>query len=97
MTRLFEKTLSGLLVEIDPAQSDDARKNRRVSHMNISIDVLWTADEEAERDAEEAAVKLAEQEAAETKAKADSHRSSGLAKLSAIGLSDAEIAALIGK
>jgi aminopeptidase N len=52
--RLFEK-VGGLLVEVSPDAADDAREGRRFSSVSIVIDVLWTADEEAARDAEEAA------------------------------------------
>jgi hypothetical protein len=50
--RLFDKTDTGLLVEIEPDKADELRASRRVSHMNIGIDVLWTAKEQAARDAE---------------------------------------------
>lgn len=44
--RLFE-TVDGLLVEVVPADAAQRREGRRVSHMNVVIDVLWTAEEEA--------------------------------------------------
>ena len=53
--RLFEKTATGLLCEIDPQLAADARHGRRVSRVSLEVDVIWTLAEEAERDADEAA------------------------------------------
>lgn len=49
MNKLFEKTPGGLLVEVGQA----ARATRRFSTVVITIDILFTAEEEAARDAEE--------------------------------------------
>lgn len=62
-TRLFEK-LNGLLVEIDPSQADARRAGKRISHVNLSIDILFTDEEEASANAEEAANAAAQQQAA---------------------------------
>ena len=49
--RLFEKAADGKLVEVEDTPA--LRGSRRVSRMAAEIDVLFTADEEAQRDAEE--------------------------------------------
>lgn len=54
--RLFEKTDKGLLAEVPPEQADERRRGRRVSRVtNAEYDLLWTAEEEAAREAEMAA------------------------------------------
>lgn len=53
--RLFEKDRTGLLVEVDPSKADVERATRRFGSMSVTIDVLFTPEEEAARDAEEAA------------------------------------------
>jgi hypothetical protein len=53
--RLFEKTEKGLPVEVDPSEADAAKAAWRYSSANFVAHVLYTAEEEAARDAEEAA------------------------------------------
>lgn len=62
--RLFEKDTHGLLHEVPPAAADAARAGRRCSHVVLGVDVLWTAEEEAARDAEEAEARREQEEAA---------------------------------
>ena len=93
--RIFEKTASGLLTEVDPASID---KGRMISRVHITIDVLWTAEEEAQRKAEEAAF-LAERDAQiKAQQEADRKRSvtrdAATAKLRKLGLSVEEIESL---
>ena len=71
--------------------ASDQRKDRRVSHMNISIDVLWTLEEETARDAEE--IEAAQRKSDANVAKA-TIRDSAIQKLKALGLTDEEIEAL---
>lgn len=53
--RLFEFNSKGLLVQIDPAKVEEAKKGRRFTSVSLPIEVLFTKEQEAERDAEEAA------------------------------------------
>ncbi len=52
---LFEKDERGLLHQVPPEDAEERRRGRLVSHVNVGIDVLWTAEEEAQRQAEVAA------------------------------------------
>lgn len=88
--RLFDKTADGLLFEVHP----DERENRRVSHVNMSVDILWTDEDETARDAEEIAVNAENEERSKAQKQTDEVRASALEKLSALGLSPDEIAAL---
>ena len=97
--RLFEKTDKGLLVEIDPAQADARRASGAISHTMLSVDILWTDAEIAERDAQEKAAREALEKAAAAgaaaeKAAADA-RASAQAKLAALGLTVEEVGALL--
>lgn len=96
--RLFEKNASGLLVQVAPDQADAIRSGRRVSRMAMEIDVLWTAEEEAAHDVEEAAEAEARRQAAERtereQVEAEQRRSAAEAKLAALGLTADDIAAL---
>lgn len=49
---LFERNADGLLIEV--ADTDDRRKGRRISRATFEADILFTPEEEAARDAEEA-------------------------------------------
>lgn len=49
--RLFEKLEDGRLAEVPADRADQAREGRPVSRVMIPIDVLWTDEEIAERDA----------------------------------------------
>lgn len=62
--RLFETTSDGKLYEVD----GDMRGTRRVSSVSLIIDVLWTPEEEAARDAEEALAAAAKEAAAQAAA-----------------------------
>jgi hypothetical protein len=94
--RLFEKTPAGLLVEVAPDQAEATRAGRLLSRVNLEIDVLWTAEEAAERLAEERAaaaardMKLIEDEAARER------KAAALAKLEALGISADELKDAIG-
>ncbi len=91
--RLFEK-IGGLLVEVAPEKAEAAREGRSVSRMVAEIDVLWTAEEEAAREAEAVvaaaeAGRRAEEEAANAK-----RRAAALAKLEKLGLTREDLDAL---
>jgi len=90
--RLFEKTAAGLLVEVDPAQADARRAAGTVSHMNVSIDVLWTAAEIAEREAQEARHAQTQQAA---NAEREAHVQRRAAILGRLGLTDEEAEVLL--
>jgi hypothetical protein len=94
--RLFEKTPAGLLVEVAPDQADATRAGRLVSRVSLEIEVLWTADEQARREAEEQeeATRIA-RGAAEQQA-ASERKAAALAKLEALGISPAELKDAIG-
>jgi hypothetical protein len=62
--RLFEK-VGGLLVEVPPEEAEARRAGRMVSHVFIGINVLWTAEEEAQREAEMAAEREKQKAAAD--------------------------------
>lgn len=86
--RLFEKTTDGLLVEVAPEQAIHRRATGTISRVSLEIDVLWTAEEEAARNAEEQAVQEAERSKdAERRAR----RAAVLAKLQALGLTADEL------
>lgn len=96
--RLFEKNVFGNLLEVPPEEADARRAGRSVSRVHLAIDVLWTAEEEAARQAAEEAYKAAElahqaerQAIAERKA---AERSSAIDKLAQLGLTADEIEAL---
>lgn len=55
MIRLFERTADGLLVEVAPSEAKQRYADGTVSRISLEIDVLWTDDEIAARDAEDAA------------------------------------------
>lgn len=54
MTRLFSRTKDGLLTEVSPDIADEARKGRRISSVNMVVDVLFTPEQEAAADAADA-------------------------------------------
>jgi hypothetical protein len=85
--RLFEKAPDGLLVEVSSAMAAAARAGRRFSSMSVVVDVLWTPEEEATRDAEEAAAAEATQERLRGLAMAEKRRADALARLEARGIS----------
>lgn len=94
--RLFEKTDAGLLIEVDPADADRLRTVRRVSRCDLPVEILWTAAEETERDAEEAAAvaeiessRAADQEKAAARAIA-------IEKIGKLGISVDDLKALLG-
>ncbi len=95
--RLFEK-IDGLLVQVAPEQASAAREGRTVSRMVAEIDVLWTADEEAEREVEQRnAIQRAEaqRKAAEAAtAERAERRAAAEAKLTGLGLTMEDLEAL---
>lgn len=92
MNKLFERDSSGLLHEVPADQADALRATRRITHLVIgAIDVLFTPEEEAARDAEEQEVQRAEAVRAAAQAEMKTRRQAALAKL---GLTDEELAAL---
>jgi hypothetical protein len=91
MMRVFEKAADGLLIEVAPSAADERREGRRVSRLSLEIDVLWTADEEAARDAEEAAEVTKRSRHAEAAAAAEKRRIAAIAKLEALGISADEL------
>jgi flagellar biosynthesis/type III secretory pathway protein FliH len=98
--RVFEKDANGLLHQVHPKSADAVRAGRRHSSMSVVVDVLFTPEEEAAREAEEAAAEKAMQQAAADAAQAKAARDAALAsartKFAASGLTEAEIDAIIG-
>lgn len=98
--RLFEKTSDGLLVEVAPADAERVREGRAISHVNLSIDILWTAEEEATRAAEEAEAanqaKAAEEARVAAAADQAARRLAAEAKLGELGLTPDDLQALRG-
>lgn len=94
--RLFEKNDAGLLVEVDPENAASARAERRCSRVVMTMDLLWTATEEAERDEE--SIKSAQDASSRDAADQEraTNRGNALQKLRALGLTDAEVVALVG-
>jgi hypothetical protein len=94
--RLFEKLPDGRLSEVRADQAAALRGQRPFSVVSMVADVLWTPEEEAARDAEEAADeerRKIEQDAANSRAK---RKQSALEKLAALGLSPEDVEALHG-
>lgn len=98
--RLFEKTPDGLLVELPPEQAEAVRRGRMVSRMAFEADVLWTPEEQAAREAEEAATLKAREtrtrERAAVLAERMAQADAAKAKLEAMGLTVDELRALLG-
>lgn len=95
MTRLFEKTAEGLLVEVHPERAEEERKGRRFTRLvACEVDVLFTAEEEAAFDAEEVAQAEQEQRAEAEGVEADTRRAIAIAKLAALGLTLEDIEAI---
>jgi hypothetical protein len=93
--RLFEKTADGLLIEVAPDKAEARRTGRRVSSVNLTIDVLWTAEEEAVRDGEETADQerrrqIAQKSAADAAERAN-QRAKVVSKLEALGITADDI------
>ncbi len=92
MIRLFEKTSAGLLLEIDPERAADAKAGRRVSRVTgAEYDVLWTEEEEAARDAEEAEQRIRKEAAHASQVETDKRRAAATAKLLALGLTPEDL------
>ncbi len=92
--RLFDK-IGGLLMEVNPDLVDEARKGRRASRTLMEVDILWTPEEEAQRDAEEAEAAAEKVKAAEAARGRQAARQASLAKLQALGLSEDDIKAIL--
>lgn len=74
MTKLFEKDANGLLHEVPTDQADALRASRRFTHCVTAIEILFTAEEEAARDADEQAAQQAAEAAAEEREARTSRR-----------------------
>lgn len=85
--RLFEKTPDGLLVEVPPDEAEARREGRRVSQVVLTCLVLWTADEEAARDVDEAEVADDERERLRGIEMAERRQEQAIARLEARGIS----------
>ncbi len=98
MVKLFERTADGYLVEITSDKTEESRKGRRWSHIvNAEYDVLWTHEEEAAHDAEEAAeAERAQQETAELEAARALNDQRRDALKEKLGLTDEDLAVLRG-
>jgi hypothetical protein len=100
MVPLFEKR-DGLLVEIASDQAAAARQGRRVSRMaNFEFDLLWSAEDQARSEAENAAAEAAEAErlarlAAEQES-AQQRKAAALAKLEVLGISADDLRDVLG-
>lgn len=93
--KLFEKTENGLLVEVPPAKAAMRRDGRRVSSVSFVAEVLWTAEEEAARDAEELAAQQAAHEQAQQREVSAKEQAARMAALrEKLGLTDQELSDL---
>lgn len=88
--RLFEK-VNGLLVEVPPEEAAKQREDRRVSHVSLAVDVLWTREEEAARDAEEAEFARKNEEAAVEAEIVEERRQAARRKLAELGITPEDI------
>lgn len=95
--RLFEKNADGSLVEVPAKDAEAARVARRFSHTNLAADILFTAEEEAARDAEEAAIVAAQNATEQEQADVAANKQAAIQKLGKLGLTSDEIAAIAGK
>jgi DNA-directed RNA polymerase specialized sigma24 family protein len=100
MTLLFAKNADGMLHQVPPELEEASRAGRRFRHVVLSgIDVLFTAEEEAQRDAEEEAARLAAEEhelaLREEAKKIQQAREQAFRKLEKLGLSPDDIAAIM--
>jgi hypothetical protein len=93
---LFKKTAAGLLTQIAPNKAEQERQGRRCSRLVLTADVLWTDAEEAARDAEEAEAAEEISNRDEADQERATNRGNALQKLRALGLTDAEVVALVG-
>jgi hypothetical protein len=94
--KLFEKDERGLLREVAPEEADRLRQGRSFSHVSLVIDVLWTAEEEAEREAEVAAREAEEERRRVERDKADRLRGKRRAEIAGrLGLSSEDLAELL--
>jgi hypothetical protein len=98
--RLFEKDANGLLHEVDPDEADARRMAGTTSRVSLQIDVLWTAEELAQRAQDEAAALAARQQAIEARQQVEAEKAAARqkaeVKLAALGLTPDEVAALRG-
>jgi len=95
MTRLFEK-IDGLLVEVPHAEADKRREGRRHRGMSFVAEVLFTPEEEAARDAEEARAAQEREQRGKDEAAARARRAIALAKLEALGISAEDLRDALG-
>jgi len=93
--RLFEKNADGCLYEVPQSDAEKMRSGRSVSRVMTEIDVLWTAEEEAAREAEELAAQEAAAASAEAARQKSVARDVALAKLQQLGISQGDVTALI--
>lgn len=93
--RLFEKTDTGLLIQVYPSEADEKRSGRKVSFVHLPIEVLWTAEEEAQSAMEEVQLRAESQEDIKSKQKMDNDIQSAREKLSAMGFIEDEIKILL--
>ena len=93
--RLFEKTDTGLLIQVNPSEADEKRSGRKVSLVHIPIEVLWTADEEAKSAREEVQLRTEAQEDIQSQQKVDNDIQSARDKLSSMGFIEDEIKVLL--
>jgi hypothetical protein len=74
MPKLFEKDENGLLHEVPADQADALRATRRFTHSATTIEILFTEEEEAARNAEEQAAQQAADAAVAERAASASRR-----------------------
>lgn len=81
---LFERNSDGLLVEVPDTQ--ERRKGRHVSRAIFEADILFTVEEEAARDAEEAEVEAARVKANKEADARAARKAEAISKLAELGL-----------
>lgn len=86
---LFERNADGLLIEV--ADTEDRRKGRHVSRAIFEADILFTPEEEAARDAEEAKAEQKREQRTRDDAATSARRAAALAKFAQLGITDEDL------
>ena len=81
--RLFEVSEAGLFVEVPPDRAARLRAERRLRHLVLVAEVLFTPEEEAQRDAEERALQSVAQADADPSTAEVSSAAAAIAELTA--------------
>jgi hypothetical protein len=90
--RFFEKDANGRLTEVDPEKVD---AERRFASASLLCNILFTPDEEAARDAEEAQAQLDDAQKAADKQVDDAAKTAAMQKLAALGITAEDLDAIL--